>query len=37
MIIDTEEHIDWFERQLRLIEQVGLSMYLSEQLQDNKS
>jgi bacterioferritin len=32
MIIDTEEHIDWFETQLRTIEQTGLARYLSEQM-----
>ena len=32
MIIDTEEHIDWFETQLRTIDQVGLERYLSEQM-----
>ncbi len=32
MIIDTEEHIDWFETQLRVIKQVGLERYLAEQI-----
>ena len=32
MLIDTEEHIDWFETQLRTVKQVGLDNYLSEQL-----
>jgi bacterioferritin len=32
MIIDTEEHIDWFETQLRTVEQIGLARYLSEQM-----
>lgn len=32
MIIDTEEHIDWFETQLRVIKQVGSERYLSEQI-----
>ena len=32
MIIDTEEHIDWFEKQLRIIKQVGAERYLSEQI-----
>jgi bacterioferritin len=33
MIVDTEEHIDWFETQLRTIDQVGGERYLSEQIQ----
>lgn len=37
MIIDTEEHIDWFETQLRTIEQVGEERYLAEQLSADKS
>jgi len=37
MIIDTEEHIDWFETQLRTIEQVGEDRYLAEQLSTDKS
>jgi len=32
MIVDTEEHIDWFETQLRVIKQVGAERYLSEQI-----
>ena len=32
MIIDTEEHIDWFETRLRTIDQVGLDRFLSEQI-----
>lgn len=32
MIVDTEEHIDWFETQLRVIKQVGVERYLSEQI-----
>lgn len=37
MIIDTEEHIDWFETQLRTIKQVGLERYLAEQIHSGKS
>mgnify|MGYP000243382671 CR=1 FL=1 len=29
MIVDTEEHIDWFETQLCTIKQVGLERYLA--------
>ena len=32
MMTDTDEHIDWFETELRTIEQVGLERYLSEQI-----
>jgi bacterioferritin len=32
MIVDTEEHIDWFETQLRAISQVGPERFLSEQI-----
>jgi bacterioferritin len=32
MVQDSEEHVDWFETQLRSIEQIGLEQYLSEQI-----
>jgi bacterioferritin len=32
MLIDTEEHIDWFETQLRTIKQTGLENYLAVQI-----
>ena len=32
MVVDSEEHVDWFETQLRTIKQVGLENYLSEQI-----
>jgi bacterioferritin len=32
MIEDTEEHVDWFETQLRAIDEIGLDQYLSEQI-----
>jgi bacterioferritin len=32
MVKDSEEHVDWFETQLRAIEQVGLDKYLSEHI-----
>ena len=35
MVKDTEEHVEWFETQLRTIEQVGVERYLSEQIKNN--
>jgi bacterioferritin len=32
MVVDSEEHIDWFETQLKAIEQMGLDRYLAEQV-----
>ncbi len=32
MLVETEEHVDWFETQLRAIQQVGLENYLPEQI-----
>ena len=32
MIEDSEQHVDWFETQLRTIDQVGLERYLSEHI-----
>ena len=32
MVVDSEEHVDWFETQLRTIKQVGVENYLSEQI-----
>jgi bacterioferritin len=29
---DSEEHVDWLEAQLNLIETVGLERYLAEQI-----
>jgi bacterioferritin len=34
MLIDEEEHIDWLEAQLTLIEQVGVAHYLQEQIHE---
>jgi bacterioferritin len=32
MVVDSEEHVDWFETQLRTVTQVGLENYLCEQI-----
>lgn len=32
MVVDSEEHVDYFERQLTTIAQVGLTGYLAEQI-----
>jgi bacterioferritin len=32
MVVDSEEHVDYFERQLATIAQVGLLAYLAEQI-----
>jgi bacterioferritin len=32
MVKDSEEHVDWFEIQLRTIEQVGVERYLAEHI-----
>jgi bacterioferritin len=32
MVTDEEEHVDWIETQLETIKQVGLEIYLSEQI-----
>lgn len=32
MVKDSEEHVDWFETQLRTIEQVGFDRYLAEHM-----
>jgi len=32
MVVDSEEHVDWFETQLRAIGQIGLERYLSEHI-----
>ena len=32
MVVDSEEHVNWFETQLRTIKQVGLENYLGEQI-----
>lgn len=37
MIKDSEEHVDWFETQLRTIKQVGIENYLAEQIKKDKA
>jgi bacterioferritin len=32
ILLDSEEHVDWLEAQLNLIETVGLANYLAEQM-----
>jgi len=34
ILVDEEEHLDWLETQLGLIEQVGETAYLAEQIRD---
>ena len=35
ILVSEEEHIDWLEAQLGLIEQLGLENYLAEQMHDD--
>ena len=37
MVRDVDEHIDWIETQQELIRQVGLELYLSEQIKKEAS
>lgn len=32
ILLESEEHVDWLEQQLELIEKVGIENYLSEQM-----
>ena len=34
MIASEEEHVDWIENQLEAINQIGIELYLSQQLKD---
>jgi bacterioferritin len=35
MIASEEEHVDWLENQLEAINQIGIELYLSQQLKDD--
>jgi bacterioferritin len=35
MIASEEEHVDWIENQLEIIRQIGLELYLSQQIKDD--
>jgi bacterioferritin len=37
MVQDVDEHIDWIETQQELIRQLGLELYLSEQIKKEAS
>ena len=34
ILVSEEEHVDWLETQLETIRQIGLELYLSQQLQE---
>jgi bacterioferritin len=35
MIASEEEHVDWIENQLEAINQIGIQLYLSQQLKED--
>ena len=35
MVREEEEHVDWLETQLELISQIGLELYLNQQIHDD--
>jgi bacterioferritin len=37
LLVDEEEHADWLEAQLALVEQVGLQNYLAQQVREEES
>lgn len=36
ILVSSEEHVDWLETQIGLIESIGLQMYLAQQLGDKE-
>ena len=34
ILVDEEEHVDWLEGQLGIIQQIGLELYLSQQMHE---
>jgi bacterioferritin len=34
-MVSEEEHVDWLERQLSLIEQIGEAHYLAQQVRES--